>query len=443
MSEERLLSAEDQWSESPSSKRYSTSSRSYDEFQKSNTIASGQRSGHEDRSLARTDPRLDGIQNGTYRDRRRRSTDEDSSDRRIIASSRTRVTSPADDRLERVENALRRASSLRRDIMMDDLERSPARRDSRRSSFESDGQIRRTPSRDAASPKAASGERPPRVLERQSSQRGHSEGKDRVNEAESRREQQIHDLASRDREAFSKRESLQRRDPLDDPDRIKRGSSRQSSDSQNPMRKTSSNEMKKRENNDDRDLPKAIDDLQLAEHQRSFEKDQRSKDSASEEVQQRRQDSVDSRQLQSRDQDPKTKTDSIEYVINTSANNLANNEATSPMEIPKEEWACEHCTFINKINDRVCVVCCKTRSSALPPSTLDNEDQTGPIEPATAKHEVTSVVSDPSADDVAAEKRTKLLKVSNSEESGDSGSVKNKGRPRRKISFSFGTKLSK
>ncbi|XP_026829465.1 titin homolog isoform X1 [Ooceraea biroi] len=431
MSEERMLSAEDQWSESPSSKRYSTSSRSYDEFQKNNTVASGQRSNHDDRSIARMDSRLDRVQNGTYRDRRRRSTDDESSDRRMNASNRTQVTSQSNDHLEKVENVLRRASSLRRDIMLDDLERSSARRDSRRSSFESDGQIRRTPSRDAASPKGTPGERG-RFLERQSSQGGHSENRDRASKDEaelrSRREQQIHD-APRDREPFSKRESLQRRDPLDDPDRLKRSSGRPF-DSQS-LRKTPSKEIpiKRREDSEDHDLPRSISNLQLADRQRSIEKDQRFRDSArtTSDVQQRRQDSADTKQLQARssqsqDEDSKTmKTDKIKGA-STSSEKIASNETMESMEIPKEEWACEHCTFINKIKDRICVVCCKTRSSALPPSTLD-DDQTGSIEPQAIKKETSSVLGNPSPD---LEKRTKLLKVSNSEESGDSGSVRNK-----------------
>ncbi|XP_043482698.1 E3 ubiquitin-protein ligase lubel isoform X2 [Leptopilina heterotoma] len=35
-----------------------------------------------------------------------------------------------------------------------------------------------------------------------------------------------------------------------------------------------------------------------------------------------------------------------------------------------EKWSCEHCTFINEAKERVCVVCCKTRSSALPPPSI-------------------------------------------------------------------------
>ncbi|XP_024870635.1 uncharacterized protein LOC112453867 isoform X9 [Temnothorax curvispinosus] len=420
ISEERMTNAEDQWSESPSSKRYSTSPRSYDELQKSNTISSGRRYNHDDRSASKVDPRLDRVQNGTYRDRRRRSTDDESSDRKVNTPGRARVTSSSDDHFERVENALKRASSLRRDIMLDDLERSSTRRDSRRSSFESDGQIRKTPSRDVASPKRTPGERT-RLLERQSSQGGHS-NRDRANmdEIESRstrREQQTRDV-SRERELLARRESFRRKDTLDDLDRTsnKRSSGRSSFESDNQgSRKTPSKEIpiKKQEDKEDRDLPKT-GDLQVTDRQRSIEGRQ-SKDSVrTAEVQPKKQGNAETKQqtrISQLEKEPKAKRDTVESTS-------ASSKKIDEMEIPKEEWACEHCTFINKINDRVCVVCCKTKSSALPPS-VSNDDPAAaaaPIEPR-AKNEASNNVADP-------EKRTK--KISNSEESGDSGSVKNK-----------------
>ncbi|KYN04608.1 RING finger protein 31 [Cyphomyrmex costatus] len=325
MMEEKVINAEDQWSESPSSKRYSTSSRSYDEFQKSNTISSGRRY-NDDRLVSKMDPRLDRIQNGTYRDRRRRSTDDESSDRKVNTSNRARVTSSSDDHFERVENALKRASSLRRDIMLDDLERSSTRRDSRRSSFDSDGQIKKTPSREVTSPKRTSGEKTP--------------------------------------------------------------------------------------------LPETIRNLQVTDRQRSVDKDQQSKDPIrTAEAQQKRQDSTKQKTQMSQSQ-KEPKAEKKNTVESTSAlSKKITSDETVMIEIPKEEWACEHCTFINKINDRVCVVCCKTRSSALPPSILNNDSVTGPIEPRAPKNEISNIIGDP-------EKRTK--KISNSEESGDSGSVKNK-----------------
>ncbi|KYN31307.1 RING finger protein 31, partial [Trachymyrmex septentrionalis] len=323
MTEEKVMNAEDQWSESPSSKRYSTSSRSYDEFQKSNTISSGRRYDHDDRSVSKMDPRLDRVQNGTYRDRRRRSIDDESSDRKVNTPNRARVTSSSDDHFERVENALKRASSLRRDIMLDDLERS-SHRDSRRSSFDSDGQIKKTPSREVTSPKRT------------------------------------------------------------------------------PREKT------------------------LTDRQRSIDKDRQSKDLIrTAEAQQTRQDSTETKQQQTRtsqsQKEPKTEKRDTVGSTNASSKKIASDE-TVVMEIPKEEWACEHCTFINKINDRVCVVCCKTKSSALPPSILNDDPSVAePIEPRAPKNEISNNVGDPNHN---LEKRTK--KISNSEESGDSGSVKNK-----------------
>lgn len=96
----------------------------------------------------------------------------------------------------------------------------------------------------------------------------------------------------------------------------------------------------------------------------------------------------------------------------------------STPESHKGEWACEHCTFLNKETDRVCNVCCKTRRSALPPSEFDEPSKPPPSSKA----------------ERAVHKKMSNLKISNSEESGDNSSAKNKGSFRRKISFSFGTK---
>ncbi|XP_050445693.1 E3 ubiquitin-protein ligase lubel isoform X3 [Cataglyphis hispanica] len=376
MSEERMMSTEDQWSESPSSKRYSTPSRSYD-----------------DRSVSRVD-RLERVQNGTYRDCRKRSTDDESSDRRINAPSRTRLTSSSDDHVERVENALKRASSLRRDIMLDDH-----RRDSHRSSFESDGQARKTPSRDVTSPKRIPAERM-RLLERQSSQGDSDRDRNRANKDEivsrsARREQQIRDI-SREREI--RRSSLE-------------------SDNQG-LRKTFSNEIPTKRHEE-----RMTGDLQ--DRQRSIEKSHQLENSMRT-AEAQRQDNVDIKQHQQQQpllrrsqsrEDPKiARKDAVE---NASSKKPASKETIGLMEIPKEEWACEHCTFINKINDRVCVVCCKTKSSALPPSTLNDD----PIELQAPKSEASSKIGDPNPH---LEKRINLLKISNSEESGESGSVKNK-----------------
>lgn len=436
------MNAEDQWSESPSRKQYSTSPRSYDEFQKSNTISSGRHCSHDDRSVSKMDPRLDRVQNGTYR--RRRSTDDESSDRKINAPGRARVTSSSDDHFERVENALKRASSLRRDIMLDDLERSSTRRDSRRSSFESDGQIKKTPSRDVTSPKRTPGERT-RLLERQSSQGEHSgrnhANVDEIESRSTRREQQVRDV-SRERELLARKESFRRKDTVDDLDRTsnKRSSGRSSLESDNQgLRKTPSKEIRKQVDKEDQDLPETISDLQVTDRQRSIDKDRQSKDSVrTAEAEQKRHDSSETKQQRTSQPQKEPKAAKRDTVESASSKKIASDEAVNVMEIPKEEWACEHCTFINKINDRVCVVCCKTKSSALPPRTLNDDSVAGPVEPQAPKNEASKSVCDSNHEP---EKRTK--KISNSEESGDSGSVKNKGRPKRKISFSFGTKLSK
>ncbi|XP_018373922.1 PREDICTED: uncharacterized protein LOC108768124 isoform X4 [Trachymyrmex cornetzi] len=429
MTEEKVMNAEDQWSESPSSKRYSTSSKSYDEFQKSNTISSGRRYDHDDRSVSKMDPRLDRVQNGTYRDRRRRSTDDESSDRKVNTPNRARVTSSSDDHFERVENALKRASSLRRDIMLDDLERS-SHRDSRRSSFDSDRQIKKTPSREVASPKRTPRERT-RLLERQSSQGGHSDhaNKDEVESHLIRKEQQRRDI-SRERELLTKRESFRQKDTFDNLDQTsnKRSSGKSSFESDNQsVRKTPSKEIPIRKERDKEDsaLPETIGNLQVTDRQRSIDKDRQSKDLIrTAEAQQKRQNSTETKQQQTRtsqsQKEPKIEKRDTVGSTSASSKKIASDE-TVAMEIPKEEWACEHCTFINKINDRVCVVCCKTKSSALPPSILNDDPVIEPIEPRAPKNEISNNVGDPNHDP---EKRTK--KISNSEESGDSGSVKNK-----------------
>ncbi|XP_018049023.1 PREDICTED: uncharacterized protein LOC108687636 isoform X3 [Atta colombica] len=425
MTEEKVMNTEDQWSESPSSKRHSTSSRSYDEFQKSNTISSGRCYDHDDRSVSKMDPRLDRVQNGTYRDRRRRSTDDESSDRKVNMPNR--VTSSSDDHFERVENALKRASSLRRDIMLDDLERS-SHRDSRRSSFDSDGQIKKMPSREVASPKTTLRERT-HLLEKLSSQGGHSDcaNKDEIESHLTRKEQQRRDIL-REHELVTKRESFRQKDFDLDQTSNKRSSGKSFFESDNQsVRKTPSKEIPIRKGRDKEDstLSETINNLQITDRQRLIDKDCQSKDSIrTAEAQQKRQDNTEMKQQQTRtsqsQKEPKTEKRDIVGSTNASSKKIASDE-TVVMEIPKEEWACEHCTFINKINDRVCVVCCKTKSSALPPNILNDDPVIEPIELRAPKNEISNNVGDPNHD---SEKQTK--KISNSEESGDSGSVKNK-----------------
>ncbi|XP_014477646.1 PREDICTED: uncharacterized protein LOC106746037 isoform X1 [Dinoponera quadriceps] len=424
VSEERLTSAEDQWSESASGRRYPTSSRNHDELNKNNnTVASGRRYSYEDRSAPKADPRLDHVPCVTYRDRRRRSTDEESSDRKVNALGRARLPSSPDDRFERMENASKRASSLRRDVALEDLERPSARHDSRRSSFDSDPQTGKTSSRDVTSPKRMPAERA-RLLGAQSPQRGliRDEKKDEIESRLVKREQ--HDV-SRDREVFASRISSQRRD--DDLDRTSAKRSFFESDNQ---RKTPKETPTGKQRDEQRDSLRTTGDLQVVERQRSIEKDQRARDSNGiVNAQQKRQDDADIRRREMRrsqsQEDAKVTKTTTGAIESASSRRIPANELANPMEIPKEEWACEHCTFINKINDRVCVVCCKTKSSALPPSKLDDLVVAAePVVPQTrAKSTESSGVGDPAPD---LEKRTKLLKISNSEGSGDSGSVKNK-----------------
>ncbi|KZC05055.1 E3 ubiquitin-protein ligase RNF31 [Dufourea novaeangliae] len=358
MSEERMTSTED-WSEGPS-KRYS---RNFEDLQK-NTLNARRRYDQEDRRLSKLDPRVDRVPNGGYRERRRQSTDDESSDRRSTLPVRSRVTSSSDDHFEKVESAgkrrnedvlSRRSSSVRRDPGSDDFERS-TRRDSRRSSIDSDAQTsKKPPSRDSSS-------------RRNQDQERLNKEENELPSRSSTRTQRSRD-PSRDRE-LPKRESLRGEASPEDTERSAKRSSRRSSfESDNQStRKTPSREA----------VPK-----KLQQSDREISKSNGS----------------------SRNQETETR------------------EVEKPMEIPKEEWACEHCTFINNMNDRVCVVCCKTKSSALPPSGDDTAEDP-PCEPPKSESATTSSnLSEPSPD---LEKRTSLLKISNSEESGDSGSAKNK-----------------
>lgn len=452
MSEERLTNNKDQCSQS---RRYP---RNYDDLQENDIIASGRR-------YSEADPRLDRVQNGTYRDHRKRSTDDELSDRKVNLPRRTRRTSSSEDHLEKIEKPLKRTSSFRRDITQNDVEKFSARRDSGRSSFESDIQARRTPSRDVISPKRTFDERTRSPFERRSPQRGYSESRERDslksiksnrtnrNEIEShsmRKEQEIRETS---RDCETKGGSLQK-NTSDDQNRnvVKQNSASSSFSSDNKSFKqifSKKQSIKKHKDNENsKNLARTISDPQI--RQQSAERDQHNDDSVQTTQIQRRpspkveedtsnvkQESQETRRSQPREDTKTVKTDTSKST-GASSKKISSNETINPVEIPKEEWACEHCTFLNKIKDRVCVICCKTRSSALPPTTLDNP-QVLPTEHQVTKNESNNV-SNPSLD---LEKKTKLLKISNSEESGDSSSAKKKGRTRRKISFSFGTKLSK
>ncbi|XP_076639258.1 linear Ubiquitin E3 ligase isoform X3 [Colletes latitarsis] len=399
MSEERMPSTEDQWSDTHSSKRFSTPSRNFDELQK-NTLNARRRYDQDERRLSKMDPRIDRVQNGSYRDRRRRSTDDDESDRKSALPVRTRVTSSSDDHFERVEVSPRRASSVKRDTRLDDLERT-SRRDSRRSSIDSDAQTsRKTPSRETVA------------------RRSHEVKKLDKTEDESVRtttRSQRSREPSRDRETLQKRETSVKRDvSVDDTEKspARRSSVRSSLDSDGQStRKTPSREDRETERPSSRNR-----ESESREIRRSVEKEK-----PSQEI------------LQRKTESPTVKRPETTIPLETEKKREKDNvpskgvqEEPPMMEIPKEEWACEHCTFINNVKDRVCVVCCKTKSSALPPSTEDTlEDVPGGFSeiPKSESATTSSNLSNPSPD---LEKRASLLKISNSEESGDSGSMRNK-----------------
>ena len=443
MSEERMTSTEDQWSENHSIKRYPTSPKNHDEFQK-NTLNSRRRYDQDERRLSRLDSRLDRVQNGSYR--RRRSTDDDSSDRKSTLQTRSRVTSSSDDHFDRSEMVPRRrddemiprrASSVRREVSLDDLERT-SRRDSQRSSIDSDTQItRRTPSREAS--------RRIQEVERIDNSRSIRDEDDVPRATKNLRSRE----ASRDRESVSRRESSLRKE-MEEAERISvRRMSSHDSDSQS-IRKTPSRESvsRKMRENEDRDVTRSVNKNQ-EEVRRYIETEDREvrqfieEEKRREETLVKKMENERSKHLErspSVSKEEKHGSTSVDQRNKSPKNVKLREETSTTMEIPKEEWACEHCTFINDLKDRVCVVCCKTRSSALPPSSEENQEDVQSGLSEISKNELattSSNISNPSPD---LEKRTSLLKISNSEESGDSGSTKNKGRARRKISFSFGTK---
>ncbi|XP_017793937.1 PREDICTED: uncharacterized protein LOC108575614 isoform X3 [Habropoda laboriosa] len=502
-SEERIASTEDQWSETHSAKRYPMSPKSYDEFQK-NTLNSRRRYEQDERRLSRLDTRLDRVQNGSYR--RRRSTDDESSDRRSTLHTRSRVTSSSDDHFERSEIVpprrdddvvTRRASSVRREIPLENLERS-SRRDSRRSSIDSDPQIaRKTPARDVSSRRNQEIERVSNVRSVRDSENDEVAPRVATKNLRSRE-------PSRDREVVSRRDSsLRRETSMEEADRssVRRKSS-VDSDTQS-ARKTPSHELaskkiqetedrrkiqetedrrkiqetedrRKIQETEDRRKIEEIEDRrkiqetddrgrvqenenrsasrgssrnqeEIREVRRSVEKENRSvsrgssrnqeeirevrrsveKEKRSEVTPAKKIENEQAKRLEKVASSEKEEEHVIPSVVQQKLSKDVD-ESLITMEIPKEEWACEHCTFINNIKDRVCVVCCKTKSSELPPSNEENsEDVPSVLSEVTRSESATtsSNVSNPSSD---LEKRTGLLKISNGEESGDSGSTRNK-----------------
>ncbi|KOC61772.1 E3 ubiquitin-protein ligase RNF31 [Habropoda laboriosa] len=436
-SEERIASTEDQWSETHSAKRYPMSPKSYDEFQK-NTLNSRRRYEQDERRLSRLDTRLDRVQNGSYR--RRRSTDDESSDRRSTLHTRSRVTSSSDDHFERSEIVpprrdddvvTRRASSVRREIPLENLERS-SRRDSRRSSIDSDPQIaRKTPARDVSSRRNQEIERVSNVRSVRDSENDEVAPRVATKNLRSRE-------PSRDREVVSRRDSsLRRETSMEEADRssVRRKSS-VDSDTQS-ARKTPSHELasKKIQETEDqiREVRRSVEkenrsvsrgssrnQEEIREVRRSVEKEKRSEVTPAKKIE-----NEQAKRLEKVASSEKEEEHVIPSVVQQKLSKDVD-ESLITMEIPKEEWACEHCTFINNIKDRVCVVCCKTKSSELPPSNEENsEDVPSVLSEVTRSESATtsSNVSNPSSD---LEKRTGLLKISNGEESGDSGSTRNK-----------------
>lgn len=88
----------------------------------------------------------------------------------------------------------------------------------------------------------------------------------------------------------------------------------------------------------------------------------------------------------------------------------------SPTEKPSEkleDWECEHCTYLNSKESKVCDVCCKSRTRQKSPSPAKNED-------------------------VQLESSMKNMRISVK----NASDAKKKGRPhKRSISFWLGTKL--
>ncbi|CAD1473557.1 unnamed protein product, partial [Heterotrigona itama] len=433
-SEEKMTGAEDQWSENHSVKRYPTSAKSYDaEFQK-NTVNSRRRYDQDERRPSRLDSRLDRVQNGSYR--RRQSTDDDSSDRRSTLHTRSRVTSSSDDHFERSETvsrrrddelAPRRASSVRREIALDNLERS-SRRDSRRSSIDSDTQIsRKTPSREV-SRRIEEAER----IDHSRYIRDEDDVPRATKNLQSRE-------PSRDREIVSRRNSsLRKESSVEETERTVVRRLSHDSDSQS-TRKTPSRESVSRKirENEDQDVARSANKNPEEARRRSIEREKRSEEASVRKMENERGKRLEMTSPISKEEKRETSTNVDQERSKKEAK--SKDESSATMEIPKEEWACEHCTFINDLKDRVCVVCCKTRSSALPPTSNEENQEDVPsdvseIPKMNESATISSNVGEPSPD---LEKRTSLLKISNSEESGDSGSTKNKGRARRKISFSF------
>ncbi|KAK2585496.1 hypothetical protein KPH14_010148 [Odynerus spinipes] len=398
-SEDRMTSTEEQWSESPSTRRCSVSSRGYEDSRR-NII----------------DSRLRNVENGSnYNEQRRergrgrrRSTDEELSDRKSNPVGRTRITSSSDDHFERSERRrtlydeeiLSKKDSLRGE---DDSRRSITQRASRMTSMEPERQLdsRGTPSRETTL------RRDQEESERLSSR---SKGNVAIDVEEAatlrKREQRNQDSDSL---SSKRRSSLKREDSLEQTERSStRRSSRRSSietDTNQVFKKMPSREVSRRREENERTITR---------NKKEPSVDRESYVSRANEA--------------SRLQEKKTSLEENEFsggFKQTARNPPA--DAKISVELPSDEWSCEHCTFINKVTERVCVICCKTKSSALPPAEADDAEGNDVEEIQAAIGNESKEVSDPTEDPSPdLEKKTNLLKISNSEESGDSGSTKNK-----------------
>ncbi|KAI4502316.1 hypothetical protein M0802_002228 [Mischocyttarus mexicanus] len=413
-SEDRMTSTEEQWSENQSNRRYSMSSRGYEDSRK-NTI----------------DSRLRKIENGSYHDQRRESRggsrrkstdDEELSDRRKSTTGKTRIMSSSEDHFDKLENKrstyydedeiLSKKNSFRsiRDQDDDSKRRSINQKNSKTTTLVDSDKPNLEYSRDSMSKRD-----PDYDLERFSS-RSSIKNLSTDNEDSKKRENNV--SSKRRTSSFKKEDSVQR---------SSRRSSIETDTNLQSLKKISTREgSRKKENDEDRILSK---NKNYDQENQISQVNNNNNDNSSQIIETKSNSQLD-------------KNDYSKKIKEEMKNSLKNNPK-STIELPVDDWPCEHCTFINKITDKVCVICCKTRSSALPPEDTENLETTNTDEIRDTENDkklVSNITEDPNHD---LERKTNLLKISNSEESGDSGSTKNKGRTGRKISFSFGTKLPK
>ncbi|XP_014615373.1 PREDICTED: uncharacterized protein LOC106793178 isoform X6 [Polistes canadensis] len=392
-SEDRMTSNEEQWSENQSSRRYSMSSRGCYEDSRRNTI----------------DSRLRKIENGSYRDdqrresrRTRKSTDEELSDRKsnptATTMGKTRITSSSEDHFERSD----KRTTLFYDDDNDDNDEEEENEEEEKEKKKDE------------------------ILSKKNSFRGIRDDDSRrsISHKTSRRtsiESDKLNLGSRD--SFT----LKRDTTADYESSIRNEELRKREDNVSTKRRTSSSSSFKRENSIDQTLENDTKNISTREISRKRENDDR--------ISSTRNKSLDQgiSQINSNNNNNNNSIEIIETKSNTDNKKKSRENRKGTIELPADEWPCEHCTFINKITEKVCVICCKTRSSALPPDENASENIETNIEEIERvienvdkqqqQQRVSSTNEDSNTD---LEKKTNLLKISNSEESGDSGSTKNK-----------------